>query len=46
MLTLWKKICRTSVKTEENLLEVMASGEEMCSARHLGMLTGQGQPSL
>lgn len=36
----------TLVKIEENLLEVMVSREEKCSARHLGMLTGQGLPSL
>lgn len=41
-----KKTYHTLVKIEENLLEVMVSREETCSARYLGMLTGQGLPSL
>lgn len=47
MLSLWKKkTYHTLVKIEENLLEVMVSRGETCSARYLGMLTGQGLPSL
>ena len=50
MLSLWKKkyiyIYHTFVYIEENLLEVRVYGEEMCSAGHLWMLTGQGRPSL
>ena len=41
-----KKKYHGLVKIEENLLEVTLSREEMCSARYLGMLTGQGLPSL